>query len=379
MSSAGSLYIIHTEASRGWGGQELRILVEAQGMIGRGHRVEIWAPQASDIYAEAGRRAIPREALPIDRRNLATLLAVRGELQRRHPDVVNTHSSTDSWLVALASRTLRRPPAVVRTRHISPPVANDFATRWLYRSGVQHVVTTGERMREVLIRDNHMSPSHLTSIPTGVDGERFKPGDKLHARQRLGLAPENRYIGIIATLRSWKGHLYLLDAFARLAVNDDHLRLLIVGDGPMFDALRAHVAALGITPKVMFAGRQETVERWLHATDVFCLPSYANEGVPQAVVQAMLAGVPVVTTNIGSIDEAIKDNVTGLVVPPRDIDALADALQRLLRDQGLGARLVRAARKHAIESFGLERMLTRMERIFRDAIEERSRSYSSHQ
>ena len=342
-------------------------------MIGRGHRVEIWAPETSDIYVEAGRREIPRQALPIDRRNLLTLLGVRRALYRRRPDVVNTHSSTDSWLAALASRTLRHPPAVVRTRHISPPVANDFATRWLYRRGVQHVVTTGARMREVLIRNNHMSPSHLTSIPTGIDGERFKPGDKLQARYRLGLAPGNSYISIVATLRSWKGHLYLLDAFARLAANDDRLRLLVVGDGPMFDALRAHVAALGLTPKVLFAGRQETVEHWLHATDVFCLPSYANEGVPQAVVQAMLAGVPVVTTNIGSIDEAITNNVTGLVVPPRDVDALAGALQRLLLDSALGARLAHAAREHAMENFGLERMLTRMENIFRDAIEQRSR------
>ena len=95
--------ILHTEASRGWGGQEIRILTEAAGMIARGHAVELACPADARIFAEAPRYGIPAHALPIGRKNLAGLRAMRAFL-RDHPcDVINTHSSTDTWLVALAS------------------------------------------------------------------------------------------------------------------------------------------------------------------------------------------------------------------------------------------------------------------------------------
>jgi FkbM family methyltransferase len=363
------LHVVHTESSLGWGGQEIRILTEAQGMIERGHRVEIWAAPESNILVAAGRRAIPHQALPIARKGLRGLRAMRRAIDSSRPDVVNTHSSTDSWLVALARLTLRDPPPVVRTRHISAPVPTDLATRWLYTRATRHIVTTGKRLRDALIRRNGFREGRITSVPTGVDAGRFQPGDRLEARRALGLEPTVRYIGIVATLRSWKGHLYLIDGFARLAAEDASLRLLVVGDGPMHEAITDRIATLGLAAKVVLAGRQQVVERWFQAMDVFCLPSYANEGVPQAVLQAMLTGLPVVTTPVGSITEAVTDGVTGLLVPPKDVDALVGALRRVLADPTLAARLGAAAREHAEECFSLKRMLTHMEMVFRNTLE----------
>jgi glycosyltransferase involved in cell wall biosynthesis len=215
-----------------------------------------------------------------------------------------------------------------------------------------------------LIRDKGYRADHITSIPTGVDAARFRPDDRHEARRALSLEPSLRYVGIVATLRSWKGHLYLVDAFAQLAARDEDLRLLIVGDGPMREPITERVAQLGLATKTVFAGRQEAVEQWLQAMDVFCLPSYANEGVPQALVQAMLTGLPVVTTPVGSIAEAVTDGVSGLVVSAKDVDALAGALRRVLEDAALAARLGAAAREVALDRFGLTTMITAMERVF---------------
>lgn len=361
------MFIVHTEASMGWGGQEIRILTEAAGMIARGHRVEIWAAADANILREAARRGLPHRALPIGRRGRQELAAMRRALEDAQPDVVNTHSSTDSWLTALACIGLAGAPAVVRTRHISVSVAKNPATRWLYTRATRHIVTTGERLRAALIRDNGFRADRVTSVPTGVDTERFAPGDKAQARAALELDSYLRYIGIVATLRSWKGHLYLLDAFAKLAATRADLRLLIVGDGPMAAPIRARVSELGIEPKVILAGRQDAVETWLRALDVFCLPSYANEGVPQAVIQAMLTGGAIVTTPVGAIAEAITHEATGLIVPARDADALAAAILRLLDDPVLAARLGAAARADACERFDFATMIVRMEGIFRDA------------
>jgi glycosyltransferase involved in cell wall biosynthesis len=360
-----SLRIVHTEASLGWGGQEIRILTEAQGMIGRGHEIEIWAAPDSTILPEAARRSIPLRTLPIGRRRLAGLFALRRALAAVRPDVVNTHSSTDTWLVALARLTLPTAPPIVRTRHISAPVSTDFATRWLYTHATRHIVTTGEQLRQTLIRDNGFSAACITSVPTGIDTERFRPADRVQARRTLGLDPDARIIGIVATLRSWKGHLYLIDAFARIAAEDPRLRLVIVGDGPMRDPIRQKVAELGLAARSVLAGRQDAVETWLQAMDVFCLPSYANEGVPQALLQAMLTALPVVTTPVGSITEAVTDGVTALIVPPKNVDALAAALRRLLGDAEFARHLGEVACEQAASRFGIETMLDRMERVFR--------------
>jgi glycosyltransferase involved in cell wall biosynthesis len=361
---------VHTEASVGWGGQEIRILEETQGMIARGHEVEIWAVAGSGILAEAERRAIPHRALSIGRKSLRGVLAMRRALTSVRPDVVNAHSSTDAWLVALALLTLGDGPPLVRTRHVSAPVPDNFATRWLYQRATRHIVTTGERLRETLVRENRFREDRITSVPTGIDPSRFRPGDKAEARRTLGLDPRGRYVGIVATLRSWKGHLYLIEAFARLAAADAAVRLLIVGEGPMRPLLEQKIAELDLAPKVMLAGRQDAVEPWFRAMDVFCLPSYANEGVPQAIVQAMLSGLPVVTTPVGSIAEAVTDQETALVVAPKDASALAAAIRRLLDDPALAGRLGQEARAQAERKFGRDAMIARMEAVFRRAVDE---------
>lgn len=355
----------------GWGGQEIRVLEETQGMIARGHAVEIWAVGGSGILAEAERRAIPHRALSIGRKNLRGVVAMRRALASVRPHVVNTHSSTDAWLVALACLTLGDAPAMVRTRHISAPVPDNFPTRWLYKRATRHIVTTGERLREILVRENRFNADRITSVPTGIDPVRFRPGDKAEARRRLGLEPAARYLGIVATLRSWKGHLYLVEAFARLAGADAALRLVIVGEGPMRPSIEQKIEELGLAPKVTLAGRQDAVEPWFQALDVFCLPSYANEGVPQAIVQAMLCGLPVVTTPVGSILEAVTDQETALLAAPRDAGVLATAIRRLLDDPALAERLGRQARAKAEQKFGRDAMIERMEAVFQEVADGR--------
>ncbi len=357
------LFVVHTEASLGWGGQEIRVLSEMTGMIGRGHRMLLLCPPEARIFVEAGVRGIPVEALPIGRKRLPGLLALQRRLRKLKPDLVVTHSSTDSWLVALATRFWRDAPRVVRIRHISAPVGRTASTRWLYGQAAAHVVTTGERLRGDLIRALGLAPDHVTSIPTGIDLKRYAPRDKAAARRSLGLSEAGFFIGIVATLRSWKGHRYLLDAWAGMPhVADD--RLLVVGDGPGRDNLRRQAEELGIAGCIVMPGNQDDVAPWLAAMDVFALPSYANEGVPQSIMQAMAMGLPVISTPVGSISEIVSDAATGLLVVPRDTDALRAALVALTGDPALCRRLGDAAAARAKERFADGLMLDRMEAVF---------------
>ena len=360
--------ILHTEASCGWGGQEIRILEESRGLIQRGHEVSVACPAHARMATEAARFGVPVTALPIEFKTIAGFLALRRHLASTRPDVVNTHSSADSWLVALACATLSSPPAIVRTRHISAPVSANVANRWLYRQA-RAVATTGESLRRHLLDTLDLDPGRVTSVPTGIDTLRFAPTDKSAAKAALGLDRNPIHVGIVATLRSWKGHLYLLDAFAQL--QRPELQLVIVGEGPMREPITEKIAALGLGDRVTLTGQCTDPERWLQAFDVFCLPSYANEGVPQAILQAMLCALPIVTTPVGAILEAVSDGETALVVPPRDAAALAAAIARLLDDDALAARLGDAARRVASADFSKDSMLDRMELLFASVLPER--------
>jgi glycosyltransferase involved in cell wall biosynthesis len=353
--------ILHTESSLGWGGQEIRVLTEARGVARRGHEVAIAAPAHSRIYAAAPDYDVARVELPIARKSIAGALALRRHLAASQYDVVNTHSSTDSWLAAIACGTSRAAPAIVRTRHISAPVPRNAATRWLYRQA-RHIVTTGERLRSQVIAETGVDASRVTSIPTGIDLARFSPGDRGAARASLGIDAAAPVIGIVATLRSWKGHAHLLDAVAGMARKD--VRIVVVGDGPQREALEAKARALAIDARTDFAGNHTDVVPWLRAFDVFCLPSYANEGVPQALGQAMACGLPVVTTPVGSIAELVEDARTGVLVPPSDPPALRAALESLLVDEARRRALGEAALRHAREHLGEDRMVDAMLRVF---------------
>lgn len=360
-----SLRILHTESSLGWGGQEIRVLTEARGVARAGHEVLLAAPREARIFAEAPRYEVKVTALPIGRKGLRGLLAMRGFLSHGNFDVVNTHSSTDSWLAALARSTLRNAPAMVRTRHISAPLPRNRATRWLYNSATTRIVTTGERLRAQVIAETGVSAASVVSIPTGIDLDRYRPADRGAARAALGLPGEAKIVGIVATLRSWKGHAYLLKALA--AMRRSEVILAVVGDGPQRAALEDLAATLGVAAQVRFAGNREDVTTWMNAFDVFCLPSYANEGVPQALMQAMACALPVITTPVGSIEEIVEDAVTGILVPPQNEVRLRVEIANLLDDDARRRALGAAARARAESRFGEALMVERMLAVFVEA------------
>jgi len=225
--------IIHTESSLGWGGQEIRILSESQGLAKRGHQIRLLCPPEARIFAEAAGWGLQPEAVPIARKSWAGFSSLRKKFQEQRCDVVSTHSSTDSWLSALALASLGRPHPMVRTRHISAPVPRNPFSRWLYTRATARIVTAGEALKQELVERNGFPAQHIDSVPTGIDTERFRPGDRMAAREKLGLPREKTLVGIVATLRSWKGHRFLLQALP------EEGGLVIVGDGPQRPMLEA--------------------------------------------------------------------------------------------------------------------------------------------
>jgi glycosyltransferase involved in cell wall biosynthesis len=350
--------ILHTESSVGWGGQEIRVLDEAEGFIARGHSVAIAAPADAQITLAAPKRNIPMFPVPIFHRNLRALRGLREVIRNFKPDVIVTHSSTDSWVTAVATRFGRSVP-VVRVRHLGAAVKPSATSKFIYGKVPAFVVSTGGAVREMLIANLGLDPVRVFSVPSGTDTEKFSPRDRDTARRGGPFSPSDRVAGVVATLRRGKGVPVLLAAATRPELSD--LKLLIVGDGHQLEPLKKEAAELGIAARVHFTGRQDDVTRWLNMMDVFALPSIVDEGVPQALSQAMASGLPVVTTASGAITEIVREGETGLFVPREDSAALAAAIKRLLDDSALAKKLGTAARAHIESAYTRKKMLDDME------------------
>jgi len=184
----------------------------------------------------------------------------------------------------------------------------------------------------------------------------------------LRLEPTARYVGIVATLRSWKGHLYLVDAFARLTAADATVRLLVIGEGPMRPAIEQKVAELKLAAKVTLAGRQDAVEPWFQAMDVFCLPSYATRASRRQWCRPCSADA---RGNHAGGRHCRGRNGPGDCAAgyAKGSGRARGGDRRLLDDPALAERMGRAARAVAERRFSRDAMIARMEAVFQGVVD----------
>jgi glycosyltransferase involved in cell wall biosynthesis len=366
MISLGGRYtILHTESSLGWGGQEHRILAEAKIMRDRGHRLLLACDPRGELHHRANRDGLP--VFPLEfggTRNFGAWFNLRRLLRQERVTILNTHSSLDSWVGFLAWLTLGKEVKLVRTRHLSTKVGPNWPTRRLYLAPAA-VFTTSMGISELLHTTLGLPRERLHAIPTGVSLADFAPRPRdpgLAARLNL---PEGAFVfGTVSVLRSWKGHLYLLEAFQQLLEEGLKASLLIVGDGPYRPVIEAKIHTLGLAEQVRLVGHQEAVPEWLALMDAFILASYANEGVPQALLQAMAMGKPVAATRTGGIPEVIMPEESGLLAPPRDSQALAQVMARLVQDPVLRDKLSHQGPQVVASQYSLEQMAEAIEAVY---------------
>jgi glycosyltransferase involved in cell wall biosynthesis len=355
--------ILHTESSRGWGGQEMRVFAELEWMRAQGHWVALAAHPSSQIAQRAYRAGIPFYPLQTHKALLPTAtVKLASWIKRKRIDVVNTHSSNDGWVAGMAARLAGC--ALVRSRHIEVDYPNKFWSGIAYRTLPHHLLTTSQRIAERLIAELDIPRERVTCIATGIDLQKFHPDAAGTLRQQLGLAVGTPLVGMISVLRSWKGHATFLDAAAILLRTGRPIHFVIAGDGPGRGELTDKIANEPWRDHVTVLGHRTDVENILASLDVLVLPSYAHEGIPQIILQAQALARAIVATRIGGIPEVVEDGVTGLLIQPRDPETLAGKISLLLEDAPLRARLGAAARTYAESQHGIDRMGERLLELY---------------
>jgi glycosyltransferase involved in cell wall biosynthesis len=351
--------ILHTESSRGWGGQEMRVFAELEWMRAQGHWVALAAHPAGQIARRAREAGFLTHPLRTQKALLPWATAeLAAWMKRQRIDIVNTHSSNDGWVAGLAARLAGC--VLIRSRHIEVDYPNRFLSGIAFRTLPHHVLTTSQRIADRLVAELRIPPGRVTCLSTGIDLRRFDDARTGTLREELGLAPGAALVGMISVLRSWKGHATFLDAAALLLKSGRAIHFVIAGDGPGRQELADKIAQEPWQGRVTLLGHRGDVENVLASLDVLALPSYAHEGIPQIILQAQAMARPVVATTIGGIPEVVEDGVTGLLILPREPAALAEKISLLLDDAALRRRIGAAARKKVEAQHGLDRMGARL-------------------
>lgn len=357
-----TIRVLHTESSRNMGGQELRVLLEMERLVDFGIDSVLAARTGNPILAEAAKRGLRHYALPMYNRLDPVSMAKFAWIMRREKiDIVNAHGSRDSWNAFPVARLLG--VRTIRARHVANPIRSHGLGRMVYGPLSDIVLTTSESIRQGLI-ERGIEAGKIVSVPTGVDVARYMAGERGRVRRELGIPEAAPVVGMISVLRGDKGPDVFLNACAELAARRPDLYCLLAGDGWMRKELEAMRAAMPNRERIFILGFRRDIPDLLADMNVAVLSARIPEGVPQALLQAHSARVPVVASAVGGIEEVARHNETALTVPPGDAPALAAAIGRLLDDRELAASLAERGHRLVVEGYSLDWMLKRMATLY---------------
>lgn len=356
--------ILHTEASLGWGGQEIRILEEALGMREKGHTVIIVTECGAKLAEKAKKNGFVVYEMSFKRRHVARSLPFLVNILRKYCiQVVNTHSSKDAWMAGVAAKCVGC--KVIRTRHLSGNIRPGLNSRILYGWLADGVATTCEEVAEKIREQAGRDRDYCYSVPTGVRSDRLciGPGAVQGFREKWGIEADEVLCGTVCILRSWKGVDDLLQA-AYLLRDHEEIKWAVVGSGPQEKRLRQKCAELNLGKQVFFTGHLEDPYAAIAAFDIFLLLSTANEGVSQASLQAAYLSKPLITTATGGLKEVCRTGETGFSVASHSPHQVAHSVLTLSRGKVLRERMGQAANALVRESFTFEKTLKEMETLY---------------
>ena len=338
-----------------FGGTQRQALELARRLDPKRFRVELWVLRAGDdllpVAQEYGISVVwlarsgwvgPQSLLHLGRR-----------LWTNPPDLLMLLTAIPNIWGRLWGRVAQVPIIVGNCRGAAAPWRQHERVLW---PAADHILCNSQMVKDFLVSRYGLPPARLTVVPNGVDTDFFQPG------------PNNRREGppvllSVARLVPDKDHDTMLLAFSGVAERHPEAQLWLVGNGPRRGILEQKVRDLGLAGKVKFLPVAKDIRHLYQKADVFVLSSVA-EGMPNVVLEAMAAGLPVVATRVGGVPEAVVPEDTGLLVAPRDVAGLAAALGRLLDDPGARRSLGRRARERVVQQFSFGAMVKRHEEVW---------------
>jgi L-malate glycosyltransferase len=300
------------------------------------------------------------------------LARLRALMVAERIDILHAHDFYAGFIGAAAAR-LAGARVIACQRHLklSDRPVHEWGTRMIHRLGHRILVNSEAIRGHILSRDT----AHACKIVVIKNG--ISPlADSSEARalhdslcQELEIDRDSKLVGMVARLQPVKGHKFFLEAAARVIGKEPKAQFALVGDGPLRGDIEDQAARLGIKGRVHMLGDRTDAARLVAAFDLLVLASL-HEGLPNAVMEAMAAGVPVVATAVGGTKELITDGETGHLVPPANADALGERIALVLANERDLTRVAAAGRQFINAEFGIERMVRSVEELYDELMRE---------
>lgn len=299
--------------------------------------------------------------------------AVDALIRKYEIDLIHAHDTNSAVLIGLGRR--RWPCACVASPYgwwEPEPRLRIRAYHWIEKNVAlpqfERLITVSQTMKGKILQ-GRTPEDRIQVAHTGLDLSQFDGGKPRETvREEFGFAPEHVVAGTVSRLFKEKGHTYLLQALRRIAEACPQLRVMIVGAGDEREPLEREAVELGIRERVVFTGFYDDLSGALRAMDLFVQPSVQDEGFPTSILEAQVMGLPVIASDIGGTFETIDKGKTGMLVPPRDMPALAAALRQLTLDEPRRRDMAAAARPWIEKSFTLENMVRLVGQTYDDAV-----------
>lgn len=348
---------LHVEMGRHRLGGTMQVYYLVRGLKARGEPTVLVCPRGSVLHQMAEREGLPVRPVDfggdIDLRFVPRFLRI---LREERPDIVHLHSRRGADTLGLLAARLAGIGKVIVSRRVDDPVKPGWLTRWRYVKLPDLVITVSKGIARVLEAAG-VPADHIRQVYSAIDVQAYQSVlTPAEARSRLGLPAGVPVLVVIAQLIPRKGHRFLLQALPAIRARHPGTRVLFAGEGESEAELRAQVRQMGLEDCVQFLGYRNDIGDLLRACDVLVHPA-TMEGFANVAMQAMAAGLPVVSSAVGGMPESVRDGVSGLLVPPQDPAALAQAVLRLLDDPALRERLGRQGREIVEREFTTDVMV----------------------
>ena len=352
--------VLIVNAGRGWGGIESHSVVLASELAGRGHRVIVACSPGGHVRKNAEAAALPVEDLEVvNSGDLVSVAKLAVIIRRKSIGIVIANSGKEYWPAAVAAKLLGR--KILFVRHQTDRIRK--TTRWLINNHVDGVVAVSGAVKNALLSSG-IAEGKIEVIHNGVSLRRFDPShiDRTEVRDELGISAKDFVIGAVGKLHQGKGVYELLRAAAGTE-GERPVTLLFVGDGPEKEGIIRVARQLGIAERTVITGIRRDVERMYAAMDILVLPSTCDEAFGMVIIEAMAMGRPVIGTRVGGIPELICSGENGLLVPPGDATALADAIKKYLDDGEFAAGIALSGRRTVEAAFSEETLGERFGKV----------------
>jgi len=363
------LRLFQVDAGKEWRGGQRQSFLLAKEIQKKGYPLEFVVQPNSPLHKKSLEANL--SVTPIKIRSefdLAAALRLARVMKRKNGVLVHFHDAHSLAAGSYAASLAKVPIRIISRRVDFALNKNPFSQR-KYKNGVDSIIAVSQGVKKVLITSG-IDSRVIEVVRSGID---FLPQEdnkkSSYLRKEFSFAPDDYLVGIVAHLADHKGHKYLIDATKILKDKAPKIKIIIVGEGPLLKELTRQAKEIHVEDMIFFLGFREDIPKILASLDLFVLSSYL-EGLGSSLIDAMAHKLPVVATNVGGIPEVVIDGKTGLLVPPRHPEALAEAILKLYYDPSLSLQFGQKGREVVYQNFSAESMANKImgiyERIAKD-------------